>query len=434
MCNLAEILIEDAKKCGCLQTEETPSSTFPLDCLPKDLKNYVQELLRAEQVPVDFSAPLMLLTTSAVCFRKIFVQILPNKITPLNLYGLFVAPSGFGKTSIFKRVLQPLYDKNNALHQALNISGMSAVIPAKIFVEDITSERLAKVLAENNERICYLASEGRKFIDVVVGCYKDKASDETLLLKCFSGDSCDIERNNGQQIYLQNPLITTIIAVQPDKAMQLFKHKTLRDSGLLPRFLCIASQVEPQLLPADPIVLNSAIESKVHNRWKLLLDEDLARKRPVIIHANNEVYTLYRDYYNTIQKRLGAQGDISSLGAPFAGRWAEMAIRMAGILHIYENPVEKLLSADTFQKALKIQESFFVQQQMNFIDFIYNKEQDNALNKIYELLHKNNQKLSIRDTYRQLHIDKASLLQLVEQNPSLRLDDKYICCDNCDSN
>lgn len=154
----------------------------------------------------------------------------------------------------------------------------------------------------------------------------------------------------------------------------------------------------------------------------------------MIIHANNEVYTLYRDYYNTIQKRLGAQGDISSLGAPFAGRWAEMAIRMAGILHIYENPVEKLLSAHTFQKALKIQDSFFVQQQMNFIDFIYNKEQDNALNKIYELLHKNNQKLSIRDTYRQLHIDKASLLQLVEQNPSLRLDDKYICCDNCDSN
>ena len=99
-----------------------------------------------------------------------------------------------------------------------------------------------------------------------------------------------------------------------------------------------------------------------------------------------------------------------------------------------ENPVEKLLSADTFQKALKIQDSFFVQQQMNFIDFIYNKEQANALNKIYELLHKNNQKLSIRDTYRQLHIDKASLLQLVEQNPSLRLDDKYICCDNCDSN
>ena len=104
------------------------------------------------------------------------------------------------------------------------------------------------------------------------------------------------------------------------------------------------------------------------------------------------------------------------------------------ILYIYENPVEKLLSADTFQKALKIQESFFVQQQMNFIDFIYNKEQDNALNKIYELLHKNNQKLSIRDTYRQLHIDKASLLQLVEQDPSLRLDNKYICCDNCDSN
>ena len=367
-------------------------------------------------------------------FPKNFCTNFAQQITPLNLYGLFVAPSGFGKTSIFKRVLQPLYDKNNALHQALNISGMSAVIPAKIFVEDITSERLAKVLAENNERICYLASEGRKFIDVVVGCYKDKATDETLLLKCFSGDSCDIERNNGQQIYLQNPLITTIIAVQPDKAMQLFKHKTLRDSGLLPRFLCIASQVEPQLLPADPIVLNSAIESKVHNRWKLLLDEDLARKRPVIIYANNEVYTLYRDYYNKVQKRLGFQGDISSLGAPFAGRWAEMAIRMAGILHIYENPVEKLLSADTFQKALKIQESFFVQQQMNFIDFIYNKEQDNALNKIYELLHKNNQKLSIRDTYRQLHIDKASLLQLVEQNPSLRLDNKYICCDNCDSN
>ena len=115
-------------------------------------------------------------------------------------------------------------------------------------------------------------------------------------------------------------------------------------------------------------------------------------------------------------------------------RWAEMAIRMAGILHIYENPVEKLLSADTFQKAIKIQETFFAPQQMSFIDEVHTKNQNKLLDKIYALLRKNNGKVPIREAYRKLHIDKDPFVQLVEQDPSLRLDDKYICCDNCDNN
>ena len=101
---------------------------------------------------------------------------------------------------------------------------------------------------------------------------------------------------------------------------------------------------------------------------------------------------------------------------------------------MYEFSAEEPLSAGTFQKAIKIQETFFAQQQMNFIDEVHNKNQNKLLDKIYALLRENNGKVLIREAYRQLHIDKASLLQLVEQDPSLRLDDKYICCDNCDSN
>ena len=159
----------------------------------------------------------------------------------------------------------------------------------KLFVEDITSEGLTKVLLRNNERVIYLSSDARKIIDVVAGCYKDKTNDETLLLKSFSSDSCDIERNNELQVYLRNPLITIIIAVQPDKALGLFKHKTLSDSGLLPRFLCIATQVEPQLLLQASIILNAAIENNIHNRWQGLLNEDLVRQQPVTIYADNDV-------------------------------------------------------------------------------------------------------------------------------------------------
>lgn len=426
---LAEKFMEGARKSGYLQMGEDTHSTFPLNCLPKDLQAYVLELQRAEQIPVDFSAPLMLSATAASCFRKTSAKIDSNLVTPLNLYTLFVAQSGFGKTSVFEQVLKPFYDKNSELCQISDSTDASTSNHSQLFVEDITSERLANVLAENNERTCYFSSDARKFIDVTMGCYKDKGTDEALLLKSFSGDPCSIERNNGQHIYLRNPLVNITVAVQPDKAMHLFRHKSLKDSGLLARFLCVCGQTEPRLLPEIPILLNTDLEKKVHKRWEDLLNEDLIRK-PIIIRADKDVYPLYRDYYNSIQQRLRMNENI----AIFMERWAEMAIRIAGNLHMYEFPAEEPLSADTFQKAIKIQETFFAQQQMNFIDEVNNKNQSKLLEKIYAFLRENNGKVPIREAYRKLHIDKDPFVQLVEQYPWLHLDDGYIYCDNCDSN
>ena len=426
---LAEKFMEGARKSGYLQMGEDTQSTFPLDCLPKDLQAYVRELQRAEQIPVDFSAPLMLSATAASCFRKTSAKVAPNLVTPINLYTLFVAQSGFGKTSIFEQVLKPFYDKNSELCQISVPTEASPSKHSQLFVEDITSERLANVLAENDERTCYFSSDARKFIDVTMGCYKDKGTDEALLLKSFSGDPCSIERNNGQHIYLRNPLVNITVAVQPDKAMHLFRHKSLKDSGLLARFLCINSQIGPRLLPETPILLNADLETKVHHRWKALLNEDLIKK-PVVIHADKEVYSLYRDYYNSIQQRLNSSESI----AIFMERWAEMAIRIAGSLHMYEFSSEEPLSADTFQKAIKIQEAFFAQQQMKFIDDVHNKNQSKLLDKIYALLRENNGKVPIREAYRKLHIYRDPFIQLVEQYPWLHLDDGYIYCDNCDSN
>lgn len=152
---LAEKFMEGARKSGYLQIDKDTPSTFPLDCLPKDLQAYVRELQRAEQVPVDFSAPLMLSATAASCFRKTFAKIAPNLVTPLNRYTLSVAHSGFGKTSVFKRVLTVFYDKNSELCQSSVSSETSPSKHSQLFVEDITSERLANVLAENDERTCY---------------------------------------------------------------------------------------------------------------------------------------------------------------------------------------------------------------------------------------------------------------------------------------
>lgn len=426
---LAEKFMEGARKSGYLQMEEDIPSTFPLDCLPKDLQAYVRELQRAEQIPIDFSAPLTLSATAASCFRKTSAKVVPNLVTPINLYTLFIAQSGFGKTSIFEQVLKPFYDKNSELCQISVPTEASTSKHSQLFVEDITSERLANVLAENDERTCYFSSDARKFIDVTMGCYKDRGTDEAFLLKSFSGDPCSVERNNGQHIYLRNPLVNITVAVQPDKAMHLFRHKSLKDSGLLARFLCVYGQMEPRLLPGIPILLNADLEKKVHKRWEDLLNEDLIRK-PIIIRADKDVYPLYRDYYNSIQQRLGSNENI----AIFMERWAEMAIRIAGSLHMYEFPAEEPLSADTFQKAIKIQETFFAPQQMNFIDKVYNKNQDKLLDKFYALLRENNGKVPIREAYRKLHIYKDPFVQLVEQYPWLHLDDGYIYCDNCDSN
>ena len=64
-----------------------------------------------------------------------------------------------------------------------------------------------------------------------------------------------------------------------------------------------------------------------------------------------------------------------------AEKQVEITIRIAENLYMYEFRAEESLSADIFQKRLNFKKRFFVQQQINFMDDVNNKNQDFTLPK-----------------------------------------------------
>jgi hypothetical protein len=106
----------------------------------------------------------------------------------------------------------------------------------RLLVDDVTTEKLAALMADNNGRIGVLSAEGGIF-QTIAGRYKDKGTESLdLYLKGHSGDDMPIDRIGRPTKHLHAPALTMAVAVQPDVLAGLAAHPSFRGLGLLARF------------------------------------------------------------------------------------------------------------------------------------------------------------------------------------------------------
>lgn len=103
---------------------------------------------------------------------------------------------------------------------------------------NVTPEALVKALKDNHERIGIVSAEGGIF-GMLAGRYSNNTNID-IFLKGYSGEYYSTVRIGRGGNELENPLLTIVLAVQPQIIADIMDNKDFRGRGLLARFLyCI---------------------------------------------------------------------------------------------------------------------------------------------------------------------------------------------------
>lgn len=353
---------------------------FPTDALGPMLARFVREVARVERVPEGLVACCALGILSGTLGKQLRGRLLPDKITPGNLYILAAARSGVGKSETarhcdgpllsyseerldaWKRDVLPglLAEKEMLQEQKRKLNrtakaGMPAeaeyslrdrlttlqkkldeiedkLVEPRLITEDVTTQRLGMLLHVNQQQLCVLSRDAGDVVNNLLGRnHKIVATDESLYLKGFSLDPLTVDRVGRPSVQLREPCLAVLLLTQPDKLDRLLRHPSLRDGGLMPRFLSYQSEAPPQHIGLNMTPMDLVVQKEYAELLNSLLRSfRCSNTDPVFVDATPEAKGALVNYHNQVVDRR-QHGPTSFEG--FAARHAEQACRIALVLH-----------------------------------------------------------------------------------------------------
>lgn len=254
---------------------------FPVDALPDGMADAVTEVARGVVVDPAIPATAFLGAAAGVLGARTEVKVTAQWSTHANLYLAVVAETGDAKTpgstpawgalrsveddviaaaTAAKREAEVMLPMLRRELKAAQDSGDLAVADmivlqrrieslesarrrdARVMVDDVTPERLAELLADNDGRLVAVNDEGA-LLRHLLGMY---AADPNLdpFLKPWDGSPLSVDRKGGNgrdktAIRVDRPLLTLVAAVQPATIATIGepRHRNLIERGAVGRIL-----------------------------------------------------------------------------------------------------------------------------------------------------------------------------------------------------
>jgi len=409
--------------------DDETDSAFPLTALPELVADMVRMVSAAKQTPEVLGAICALGVGSAAIGKNMVVASREHQKTPGNLFLIGTAESGSGKSQTMHHYVEPILNieseqrlkfrnetkprlqaelerlrqpraqspkgtkssaddalRAEALRRAEEIE--SELIPPQFMCDDVTSEKLARILASQGECQFSCSSEARNAVKNLCGRYSRNGADtdEVLLLMGYSGERVVVNRVMGADILLENPSIALLWLVQPDKFREMLENPSLTEGGFLPRCLVAHTNAKRQRRTGKERSFDTVLATAYGQRIDALFRayRMSTSKTPCVVQPDHEAVELMRDFYNsTVDERYA---DV----APYVARWEENAWRIALVLHALEhgaNADKKMLSGDVAARAIAIQK-FFGEQQLAFLSAGRQAKRDKRKSKVLEVVAK----------------------------------------------
>ena len=368
------------------KSEKLPD--FPLNALSDVLGEYLKAVCEFVQIPPEM-AVLPLLSVLAMCVQgKALVKHPFNSHTqPLNLYAITAAPPGSRKSGGLHEFLKPVEEyqkeynerhagdiekyktelaflerqRNNAINGkspdlqqakdiAQQIANLQPVNELILNIGDVTPEALAFELSQQGEKMGIIDDEGGIF-DILGGLYSSRTPNIDIFLKGYDGSQYNVLRRGTGNIILNRPTLTVCLMTQPEKLAEAMSNRQFMSRGLMHRFLFSFPEKQDQInifspdIPAD-------ISGLYGNVIKILLERQKDKSIPVMQFAE-ETKDLFIAYHDHIQQ-LKRQSEHSPDFQEWLSKHFSRALRIAGILHLWENAPDKKINAQTVQRAIWI--------------------------------------------------------------------------------
>ena len=355
------------------------------DMIPSFVGAYAKEVSRYNQSP-EALAVMVGLSMISTCLQKKFV-VSPygdeDYLEPLSLWTVTALKPSERKTPVFNAMMGPLkkweLEKRDALADRImqvenerevlfkrlenlkkaaanaetdddrnktltEINELQATVPDEIiaprlWIEDVTAERLQQMLSDHGEKISLLSDEGGIF-EILAGLYNSGKINVDVLLQAYSGTSVRIERG-GRSAYLDNPALTVGLTVQPGiiRELGVGAKRKLRDNGLLARFLyCIPKGNVGNRSPRMPSRIDPAVKQAYESGLKRMLDISPivnadGSQHPHVLRVSDQALELWYDFAEEVETMLAEGGELEAI-SDWGGKLAGNVFRVAGNYHV----------------------------------------------------------------------------------------------------
>ena len=374
--------------------DEVKLPSFPVQFLPPPLCEWVKAVSKNTETPVDMAAVCVLATLSCALQGKFKVQPKPGYDEPLNLYILLIANSGERKSLIVKLMTHPIYgyeDKENRRRQEMmeveqaKLSSWkkqtdmleregktdkaaelrakyrelenTRIRPLRLIADDVTSEALTSLLAENKGLMTIISTEGGLF-DTLAGRYSNSVSIDPLL-KAYSGDRIQVDRKGRESEIIRDPALTMLLTAQDNVLAGLMGNEIFKARGLTARFLYCRPKSKMGSRHFDTPDLPHELESEYMQLMSALLEIPVPENAlPQKIRLSPGAYHHIETFFDWLEPQLvDGLEHMEGWGAKFVGN----TLRIAGLLHCaqHTNSAAKIaISPDTAESAIKIGKYF----------------------------------------------------------------------------
>ena len=346
--------------------EKANLPSFPTESLPKVVRDYVTAVAESTQTPVDMSASAALAILALCEQGKFRIRGKADWTEPLNLFVVVVAEPSERKSAVISLMTRPVntfeadYNRQNAaeleaskmnkrilerrqraledkaakgkveegeLEQfAQQLAAYKEKTPLRLYVDDVTTEKLTAVLADGGGKAAIVSAEGGNF-DMLSGIYSKNVNID-VMLKGHSGDSIRVDRIGRNSESIMNPALTVLLTVQPSVLSGMMQNGTFRGRGLTARFLyCM-----PKSIVGNRRYRTEPIPADVARQYDLLIRNLLEEEQgaePEEITLSPEADELLESFSYEVESKLKTEyADM----ADWAGKLVGAVLRIAGVL------------------------------------------------------------------------------------------------------
>lgn len=374
---------------------------LPLECLPEPVRDIIRDVAGAYNT--DYWTPFaaVLKTVCAYMGASYFLRF-GNYTTPAHQWMMLVCPSGTRKSIVTREIFRPVeerqkirddeylqareqfdrdleeWEDNRREHkkkkEAFEEKRPLMPVNRQYFVNNITIEKLARILADNpagviwdNDEIATLIKGFDKYSS------KGGGNEKEMALSMYVGAYLRVQRvKEERMIQVDNAWLSIYGTVQPQILPDLIGKNDI-ESGFLQRFMFFCPQVlypKPTTFD-DRVDENTELKEKIEDVFHAMLDWDRKEKRDDGTVTENRIITLSPEAHELLDSYQldilwkSYLGDVSSDNTTYrfvsrAGRWCEQCTRLVLDLHCLECSVrgtdfpDPVVSAETVKHAIEI--------------------------------------------------------------------------------
>jgi hypothetical protein len=297
---------------------------FPVEAFSPSGRKMVESVAKVNQVDVGLPASIYISVLSTCLSKKAIVDLGTHK-EPVNIFTCPILDSGERKTSTMRIITSPIYE----YHEKKKDETLEDTEPPTYIVDDITTEALGKLMAENEERMSVVSSEGGIF-GIMAGRYNEKGSNFDIYLKGHAGDPWSTHRIGRKSQSMDSPSLTVCLTVQRDVIKEIGRNKGFRGRGLLARFLYCYCKHKVGYRTRQNKTISETILQEYKKRIFKLMDIPLSLQ---VFKLSPDAQDEWDKFYNNIESEMLPKEPMSGIkdwGSKLPGAVA----RISGLLHV----------------------------------------------------------------------------------------------------